>query len=721
MDRYYSMKRTELKELAESRGLKKAYAFRKDGLISWLQEQDERNAAKTTSGESTLRSESSPLGDSVTRSESSPHDESATRSKGSTRGKSVSHAETDTSKKTIADKSTATRKTGAKNVAVKEATASEATSEKTTRETAQKKTTRKTTKKKTTARAASAKASSGAQKSKLETATKNASKRATATDNASKRATANDKKSTSTTVDAEKNVPTNAPANAPTNVKPRAKTNVTVTTSADMPTTAPTNAPTDAPTNEETNALTNAPTETLTDTPTIGTSRIPAFDTPASTDPQQEEISSPDGNGKKPRRELPADTGVLEVMSDGYGFLRGEKEDGTRTDYYVPAVQIKRFNLKSGDIIEGIVGDAHDKDKYAPIIYINAVNGTNPTSYVRRMEFDDLTPIYPDERLRLETVPEGISNRIVDLVAPVGRGQRGLIVSPPKAGKTTLLKSIAQAIEVTYPEVYLFILLIDERPEEVTDFEQSVNRMRKADDAIRTEVVASTFDKQAQNHTRTAEELLERAKRLVESGQDVMILLDSLTRLSRAYNITTTPSGRTLSGGLDPVALYPPKKFFGAARNIRDAGSLTILATCLKDTGSRMDDMIYEEFKGTGNMEVHLSRNLSEMRIFPAIDIFSSGTRREDLLLTKEEQNAMVEVRKQGRNADETAVMEQFVRLMKNTETNEEFCRVILGNSAAAASAGRRRTAPVTRRSDSAVREGSTFSRVAASTERREE
>lgn len=713
MDRYYSMKRTELKELAESRGLKKAYAFRKDGLISWLQEQDERNAAKTTSGESTLRSESSPLGDSVTRSESSPHDESVTRSKGSTRGKSVSHAETDTSKKTIADKSTVTRKTGAKNVAVKEATASEATSEKTTRGTAQKKTTRKTTKKKTTARAASAKAPSGAQKSKLATATENTAKRATASDNASKRTTAADKTSTSTTVDAEKNVSTNAPTKAPKNVSTNAP--------ADAPKNVSTNTPTDAPTNEETNALTNAPTEALTDTPTIETSRIPAFDTPASTDPQQEETSSSDGNGKKPRRELPADTGVLEVMSDGYGFLRGEKEDGTRTDYYVPAVQIKRFNLKSGDIIEGIVGDAHDKDKYAPIIYINAVNGTNPTSYVRRMEFDDLTPIYPDERLRLETVPEGISNRIVDLVAPVGRGQRGLIVSPPKAGKTTLLKSIAQAIEVTYPEVYLFILLIDERPEEVTDFEQSVNRMRKADDAIRTEVVASTFDKQAQNHTRTAEELLERAKRLVESGQDVMILLDSLTRLSRAYNITTTPSGRTLSGGLDPVALYPPKKFFGAARNIRDAGSLTILATCLKDTGSRMDDMIYEEFKGTGNMEVHLSRNLSEMRIFPAIDIFSSGTRREDLLLTKEEQNAMVEVRKQGRNADETAVMEQFVRLMKNTETNEEFCRVILGNSAAAASAGRRRTALVTRRSDPAVREGSTFSRVAASTERKEE
>ena len=266
--------------------------------------------------------------------------------------------------------------------------------------------------------------------------------------------------------------------------------------------------------------------------------------------------------------------------------------------------------------------------------------------------------------------------------------------------------------------MYLFILLIDERPEEVTDFENSVNRMRKNDDSIRTEVVASTFDKQAQNHTRTAEELLERAKRLVESGQDVMILLDSLTRLSRAYNITTSPSGRTLSGGLDPVALYPPKKFFGAARNIRDAGSLTILATCLKDTGSRMDDMIYEEFKGTGNMEVHLSRNLSEMRIFPAIDIFSSGTRRDDLLLTKEEQNAMLEVRKQGRNADETAVMEQFVRLMKNTENNQEFCRVILGNSAAAGEA-RRRVSPATRRF--AQREAISLSRAKTATERSEE
>lgn len=564
MDHYYSMKRTELKELAESRGLKKAYTFRKDALIGWLEAQDARETKQSLSGEKASAASKS----------------AAAPSKSDKAG----------AKKPVAKKGRAKAK-------------------------------------KTSASA----------------------KNKSTSDNAtSQKETSDD----------------SLPGNAASDEMFCAEKTAGAESAGD-----------------ETN-------DTASDT------------------------------AKKARRDLPSDSGVLEVMSDGYGFLRGEKEDGTRTDYYVPAIQIKRFNLKSGDIVEGIVGDAHDKDKYAPIIYINAINGTSPTSYVRRMEFDDLTPIYPDERLRLETVPEGISNRIVDLVAPVGRGQRGLIVSPPKAGKTTLLKSIAQAIELTYPEVYLFILLIDERPEEVTDFENSVNRMRKNDDSIRTEVVASTFDKQAQNHTRTAEELLERAKRLVESGQDVMILLDSLTRLSRAYNITTSPSGRTLSGGLDPVALYPPKKFFGAARNIRDAGSLTILATCLKDTGSRMDDMIYEEFKGTGNMEVHLSRNLSEMRIFPAIDIFSSGTRRDDLLLTKEEQNAMLEVRKQGRNADETAVMEQFVRLMKNTENNQEFCRVILGNSAAAGEA-RRRVSPATRRF--AQREAISLSREKAATERSDE
>lgn len=578
MDHYYSMKRAELKDLAESRGLKKAYTFRKDALIGWLEAQDARETNESLSGEKAS---------AVSKSAAAP---SKSDKAGAKKPAVSSKGDKAEAKKTVAKKGRAkAKKTSAS--AKNKSTSDNATSQKET---------------------------------------------------------------------SDDSLPGNAASDEMFCVEETAGAE---------------------PACDETN-------DTASDT------------------------------AKKARRDLPSDSGVLEVMSDGYGFLRGEKEDGTRTDYYVPAIQIKRFNLKSGDIVEGIVGDAHDKDKYAPIIYINAINGTSPTSYVRRMEFDDLTPIYPNERLRLETVPEGISNRIVDLVAPVGRGQRGLIVSPPKAGKTTLLKSIAQAIELTYPEVYLFILLIDERPEEVTDFENSVNRMRKNDDSIRTEVVASTFDKQAQNHTRTAEELLERAKRLVESGQDVMILLDSLTRLSRAYNITTSPSGRTLSGGLDPVALYPPKRFFGAARNIRDAGSLTILATCLKDTGSRMDDMIYEEFKGTGNMEVHLSRNLSEMRIFPAIDIFSSGTRRDDLLLTKEEQNAMLEVRKQGRNADETAVMEQFVRLMKNTENNQEFCRVILGNSAAAGEA-RRRVSPATRRF--AQREAISLSRAKTPTERSEE
>lgn len=673
MDHYYSMKRTELKELAEARGLKRAYTFRKIDLISWLQEQDEHNTeTKTSQQKSTVVKKRTRKSADATATKEKPTREKPTREK-------------PTKEKPTKEKPTREKRTK-EELTKEKPTKEESPQKKSTRE---KRTLEKPTKKTTSETSLF----SGVEEE--ETTKTASSKKRTAQERLTKKISAR-------TSDGEEIMPKTAfIVEAPFE-----------TASAE---TMETEKPTET---EEPTIETMSPESTCADEATETTQYIA------------------EGNGKKPRRELPADTGVLEVMSDGYGFLRGEKEDGTRADYYVPAVQIKRFNLKSGDIIEGIVGDAHDKDKYAPIIYINAVNGTSPTSYVRRMEFDDLTPIYPNERLRLETVPEGISNRIVDLVAPVGRGQRGLIVSPPKAGKTTLLKSIAQAIELTYPEVYLFILLIDERPEEVTDFEQSVNRMRKADDAIRTEVVASTFDKQAQNHTRTAEELLDRAKRLVESGQDVMILLDSLTRLSRAYNITTTPSGRTLSGGLDPVALYPPKKFFGAARNIRDAGSLTILATCLKDTGSRMDDMIYEEFKGTGNMEVHLSRNLSEMRIFPAIDIFSSGTRREDLLLTKEEQNAMVEVRKQGRNADETAVMEQFVRLMKNTETNEEFCRVILGNSAAA-SATRRRMTPATRRTvqegfgrdrsregnprDTALREANTFSRSITSTERGEE
>lgn len=381
------------------------------------------------------------------------------------------------------------------------------------------------------------------------------------------------------------------------------------------------------------------------------------------------------------RHDLPYTVGTLEVMQDGYGFLRSETEDGQNEDYYVPASHIKRFQLRTGDLIEGIVGDNHDKDKYAPIIYVNSINGTSPITYRNRVDFDDLTPVYADERIRLERKSNDISTRIVDLVAPIGKGQRGLIVSPPKAGKTSLLKAVAHSVEQLYPEIYLFILLIDERPEEVTDFERSVNLLRDAQSSIRTEVISSTFDKPAQNHVQTAEALLDRVKRLVESGQDVMILLDSLTRLSRAYNITTSPSGRTLSGGLDPVALYPPKRFFGSARNIDGLGSLTILASCLKDTGSRMDDMIYEEFKGTGNMEVHLSRDLSELRIFPAIDIFTSGTRRDDLLLDPKEQRTMYEIRKKGRGQRQEETYAQFVKLIGNTESNDDFCTLVLHNA----------------------------------------
>lgn len=374
--------------------------------------------------------------------------------------------------------------------------------------------------------------------------------------------------------------------------------------------------------------------------------------------------------------------GVLDVLSDGYGFLRTENEKGEQIDYYVSASHIKQFQLRTGDRIEGISGELNNRNKYAPIIYISKVNGTSPKDFMNRLDFDDLVPVYANQRLRLECDRNDISNRIMDLVAPIGKGQRGLIVSPPKAGKTTLLKSIVHAIEKNYPEIYLFILLIDERPEEVTDFERSSNKYRPKDWPIQTEVLASTFDKSAQNHIQIAEGLLERTKRLVESGQDVVILMDSLTRLSRAYNITTTPSGRTLSGGLDPIALYPPKRFFGAARNIEGSGSLTILATCLKDTGSRMDDMIYEEFKGTGNMEVHLSRGLSELRIFPAIDIFASGTRREDLLLSEKELQCMYLVRKSNRGRDEANATSQFVQLLNNTANNDQFCDIVLNKKA---------------------------------------
>lgn len=374
--------------------------------------------------------------------------------------------------------------------------------------------------------------------------------------------------------------------------------------------------------------------------------------------------------------------GILDVFQEGYGFLRSDKYDSGEDDVYVPPTQVNRFHLKTGDYIEGIAGSKREKDKFAPLIYVKTINGANPENMYKRPNFEDLIPIYPTERLVLETDKDEISTRIIDLISPVGKGQRGLIVSPPKAGKTTLLRNIATAIEKKHPEVKIFILLIDERPEEVTEMIRSVNKnnppeKRRVD---YTEVVASTFDMPASNHERLSEIVLERAKRFVENGKDVVILLDSITRLSRAYNITTPPSGRTLSGGLDPVSLYKPKRFFGAARNIEGGGSLTILGTCLIDTGSRMDDMIYEEFKGTGNMEIILNRELAELRLYPAIDIYKSGTRREELLLTEKELEVAYKIRKLGKDENSYDVITQLSKMLKNTKNNEEFCESILNS-----------------------------------------
>ena len=372
--------------------------------------------------------------------------------------------------------------------------------------------------------------------------------------------------------------------------------------------------------------------------------------------------------------------GILDVFQDGYGFLRSDRYDSGEEDVYVPPAQVNRFHLKTGDYIEGIAGSKRDKDKFAPLIYVKAINGDSPEFMYKRPNFEDLTPIYPEEKLVLETGKEEISTRIIDLISPVGKGQRGLIVSPPKAGKTSLLKSIATAIEKNHPEVKIFILLIDERPEEVTDMVRSVNLNNPPDKKKidYTEVVASTFDMPANNHERVTEIVLERAKRFVENGKDVVILLDSITRLSRAYNITTPPSGRTLSGGLDPASLHKPKSFFGAARNIENGGSLTILGTCLVDTGSRMDDMIYEEFKGTGNMEIMLDRSLAELRLFPAIDILKSGTRKDTLLLTDEEEEVAYRLRKMGKDEDTYDLTKQFIKMLKNTDNNKEFCKLVL-------------------------------------------
>lgn len=355
--------------------------------------------------------------------------------------------------------------------------------------------------------------------------------------------------------------------------------------------------------------------------------------------------------------------GILEIMADGYGFLRVDNFYSGPRDVYVPPVQIKRFNLRTGDLIKGRAKPQKDHSAYQALFYINEINGKTLDKLGKRVSFDQLIPIYPDEKLVLERNPKDLSTRLIDMVAPIGKGQRGMIVSPPKAGKTELMKKIANSISANFPEVVLIVLLIDERPEEVTDMRESVKGT----------VVSSTFDELPERHIKVSELVLERAQRLVEQGSDVVILMDSLTRLARAYNLTIPPTGRSLSGGLDPGALHKPKKFFGAARNIRGGGSLTIVATALVDTGSRLDDVIFEEFKGTGNMELHLDRKLSEKRIFPAIDISKSGTRKEELLLSEEELNAIYALRKAIANIGAADATEMIVDKLAESKDNASF------------------------------------------------
>ena len=365
--------------------------------------------------------------------------------------------------------------------------------------------------------------------------------------------------------------------------------------------------------------------------------------------------------------------GILEVMSDGFGFIRWANYLPGENDVYVAPSQIRRFNLKTGDIIRGNTRIKTEKEEFSALLYLTSINGLSVNECQSRPNFEDLTPIFPNERMRLERPGASVAMRVVDLVSPIGNGQRGMIVSQPKAGKTTLLKEIAKSVLCNNPEMYLIILLIDERPEEVTDIKEAIQ-------GENVEVIYSTFDELPERHKRVSEMVIERAKRLVEHKKDVVILLDSITRLARAYNLTIPPSGRTLSGGLDPAALHMPKRFFGAARNMREGGSLTVLATALVDTGSKMDDVVFEEFKGTGNMELVLDRKLSEKRIFPAIDIVKSGTRREDLLLTKDEQAAMDNMRKalNGMRSDEA--VENILNMFAHTKTNEEVVEMIKKN-----------------------------------------
>ena len=362
--------------------------------------------------------------------------------------------------------------------------------------------------------------------------------------------------------------------------------------------------------------------------------------------------------------------GILEVMQDGYGFIRSANYLPGENDVYVSPSQIRRFNLKTGDILEGNTRIKTQQEKFSALLYLSKINEMDPMKAMHRKNFEDMTPIFPNERLSLECGKTSTAMRIMDLMSPIGKGQRGMIVSPPRSGKTTLLKQVALSVQKNNPEVHLLIHLIDERPEEVTDIRESI-------EGPNVEVIYSTFDELPEHHKRVSEMVIERAKRLVEHKKDVMILIDSITRLARAYNLTVPPSGRTLSGGLDPAALHMPKRFFGAARNMREGGSLTILATALVDTGSKMDDVVYEEFKGTGNMELVLDRKLSEKRMFPAIDILKSGTRREDLLLSKEEQEAVESMRRALNGLRPEEAVDNILNMFSRTRNNEELIQMV--------------------------------------------
>ncbi len=388
---------------------------------------------------------------------------------------------------------------------------------------------------------------------------------------------------------------------------------------------------------------------------------------------KREENRKKESEKPREKHQRPSDVvevcGVLEVLADGFGFLRFENYRSGENDIYVSPTQIRRFNLKTGDEITGDARPSQEEDKYSPLLFVKKINGDSLEVALKRKSFEKLTPIYPKEKLVLETgEKDKYASRILDIIAPIGKGQRGMIVAPPKAGKTTLIKQIAQSISKNHPDIKLIVLLIDERPEEVTDMRRSIDG----------EVISSTFDQTPENHTKCAEMVLERAMRLVEQKKDVVILMDSITRLARAYNLTVTPTGRTLSGGLDPDALIKPKKFFGAARNIEEGGSLTILATALVETGSRMDEVIFEEFKGTGNMEIKLDRGLQERRIFPAIDILKSGTRREEVLLTDVETEAAWSIRRNTNSQNSYDTLAKLLQFMKNTDTNAEFVDTVI-------------------------------------------